>query len=269
MDRAGPACRGYQVTTTRQHEQPGPQSLHLWAPNTLSSSAGPTTGPRTPGGSARSGGGAGAIQWPPLGPTRPRSHPVHKQHGRVPEEAPVPQGALLLLTPSHGPRPGTTAPPLGPKGGQGGLFRVPDQSPGGTHRWPACPLTSPPLGCPYLQRGSSGRTGTSPWGRPRVRTPPLPRSPLHAARPHQRSARPRRPRPTWLQTKSSTGRLRKSTRCSKVSQRRLGPSPATYEASLVPCPLRWCRISRVRHGAPSARIRHDQRLGHAPLRQIL
>ncbi|KAJ1177173.1 hypothetical protein NDU88_002435 [Pleurodeles waltl] len=48
MGRAGPACRGHQATTTWQHEQPGPQLLHLWVLNALSNPAGPTTGPPSP-----------------------------------------------------------------------------------------------------------------------------------------------------------------------------------------------------------------------------
>ncbi|KAJ1112804.1 hypothetical protein NDU88_001065 [Pleurodeles waltl] len=181
MDRAGPACRGYQVTITRQHEQPGPQSLHLWAPNACSSFVGPTTGLRTHGGISQVQGGRGCDSLAPAGPGMARSHPVHKQRGRVPEEAPDSQGALLLPTPSNGPRPGTTTPPLGPKGGHTGPVRVPDQSPGGAHQRPACSahlsssgLSLPPPG----QHQSHGNlaAGPPPCADPTVTVYTAPRS---------------------------------------------------------------------------------------------
>ncbi|KAJ1119828.1 hypothetical protein NDU88_008013 [Pleurodeles waltl] len=65
----------------------------------------------------------------------------------------------------------------------------------------------------------------------------------------------------------STGpsvRPRKSDRQPGVSLLRLGPVLGTCRVSQVLRPQRWCRIIRVRRRALSARVRHVQRLGHAP-----
>ncbi|KAJ1194234.1 hypothetical protein NDU88_003523 [Pleurodeles waltl] len=91
MGQAGPACRGHQLTTTRQHEQPGPQSPHLQAPTTPSSPAGLTISPRGPSGPARPRAGTGASQRLPPGrrkttlPGRPGLHRERRstQRGRA------------------------------------------------------------------------------------------------------------------------------------------------------------------------------------------
>ncbi|KAJ1138105.1 hypothetical protein NDU88_004496 [Pleurodeles waltl] len=138
--------------------------------------------------SARPGAGTGVILWLPLGPTQLRSHLVHNNIVASQTSHQFPGGALLLSTPSNGPRPGTAAPLPGTKG-------VPQVEHGSSTRpWEAptgglpAPLTSPLLGCPRVSWGNSDRKGAPPRGRPCVRTPASPHTPHHTARPYRRSA---------------------------------------------------------------------------------
>ncbi|KAJ1139885.1 hypothetical protein NDU88_006248 [Pleurodeles waltl] len=165
---------------------------------------------KSPGGSARPGAGAGAIQWPPLTRHSPITSCTQAawscpRRGTRSSGYPPSSNSLKRATPRH------NRVPARPQGCHAGPVRVPDRSPGGAHRQPTCSahlfssgLTLPPPG----QQWPHANLAT---GRPRVRTPPLPHALLHIEWAHRRSAWLRRPRPTWLWSKSSAGRLRKST----------------------------------------------------------
>ncbi|KAJ1115236.1 hypothetical protein NDU88_003462 [Pleurodeles waltl] len=73
MGQARPACWGHQLSTTWQHEQPGPLSPHLQALTTSSILAGPTISLRGPNRPVKPKAGTDVSRRLPLGPTWPRS----------------------------------------------------------------------------------------------------------------------------------------------------------------------------------------------------
>ncbi|KAJ1161290.1 hypothetical protein NDU88_001777 [Pleurodeles waltl] len=219
------------------------------------------TGPRKP---ARPRAGTGASQQLPPGPTRPRPLPAGNNPGAFQVRLQPPGVHLPPAVPPNRLRPGTAGAPLGPK-------RAPQVKPVSSTALQEAPPDGPPashssslLGCLCISPGNGGRRRASQRGRPSSGTQPPQRAPHHSARPCHHPAQPRRPRPTRFRLSSSGGRFRKSARGSKVPQCCSGPDPVARGSSLFLCPFKWRRISRAQRRALSARVRHDQRLLHAP-----
>ncbi|KAJ1211029.1 hypothetical protein NDU88_006391 [Pleurodeles waltl] len=189
MGQAGSTCRGHQLATTQQHEQPGPLSPHLQALTTPSSLASPTISPRGPSRPVKSKAGIDVSRrlWAPITSLQQLSQCTPK---RDPSPTGVPPpavaanrlrldaaGAPLVLKRPPQVQPGSTTVP-----------RRPTQ----TARPPHTPR---PSGRLLTSLGSSSRRRTVLQGHPGSGTRPPPRVLCHYARPRYPSAQTSRPDP--------------------------------------------------------------------------